>query len=102
MATKEASPIIAGYIFQVERALYRLFSSEVATTAVGIETDDDVVEISKDETGNCLSNLNKTSILFKKQGTPIRIVVRTCGIPCTYGLKQCREFEKSMPTSLIA
>lgn len=43
--TVDASTKISGYIFQFQRALYRLFSSEASQTTVGIETDDDVVEI---------------------------------------------------------
>ena len=51
MVTTEASSKIAGYNFQFQRALYRLFSSESAETTVGIETDDDVVEITRDANG---------------------------------------------------
>jgi len=51
MVTKEASSKIAGYNFQFQRALYRLFSSETPETIVGIETDDDVVEITRDANG---------------------------------------------------
>lgn len=52
MATQNASPKIAGYVFQFERALYRLFSSEAQGTIVGIETDDDVVEVTRDAGGD--------------------------------------------------
>lgn len=51
MVTVEASSQIAGYTFQFQRALYRLFSSESETAFVGIETDDDVVEIKCDANG---------------------------------------------------
>lgn len=70
MATQEASSKIAGYIFQVERALYRLFSSEVAATTVGIETDDDVVEISKDETGELLIKFEQDKHAIQEVGQP--------------------------------
>lgn len=52
MVTAEASSKIAGYIFQFQRALYRLFSSEEASTLVGVETDDDVVEVGFDSSGD--------------------------------------------------
>jgi hypothetical protein len=44
MITVAAGPKIAGFTFQFQRALYRLFASEVNAT-IGIETDDDVVEL---------------------------------------------------------
>ncbi len=46
--TKEASDKIAGYIFQFQRALYRLLRSDASDVIVGIETEDDVVEITYD------------------------------------------------------
>lgn len=70
MATKEASPKIAGYIFQFERALYRLFSSETEATAVGIETDDDVVEISWDESGEILIKFEQDKHTVQEAGHP--------------------------------
>lgn len=45
MVTIDASSKVAAYTFQFQRALYRLFSSESETTIIGIETDDDVVEL---------------------------------------------------------
>jgi flagellar biosynthesis regulator FlbT len=51
MVTVEAGSKIAGYTFQFQRALYRLFSSESEATIIGIETDDDVVEIKRDSDG---------------------------------------------------
>jgi hypothetical protein len=44
MVTEEASPKIVGFLFQIERAMYRIFSSENNTCVFGIETADDVVE----------------------------------------------------------
>ena len=72
MATKEASSKIAGYIFQIERALYRLFSSEVATTAVGIETDDDVVEISRDDLGELFIEFEQDKHSVVEAGHPYK------------------------------
>lgn len=43
--TKTASDKIAGYIFQFQRTLYRLLRSDASNMIVGIETEDDVVEI---------------------------------------------------------
>lgn len=64
MVTIEASSKIAGYNFQFHRALYRLFSSESAETIIGIETDDDVVEITRDANGlvNIVFEQDKHSI----------------------------------------
>lgn len=47
--TTEASGKIAGYIFQFQRALFRLLSSDASNLIVGIETEDDVVEIILDD-----------------------------------------------------
>jgi hypothetical protein len=47
--TTEASGKIAGYIFQFQRALFRLLSSDASNLIVGIETEDDVVEIIFDD-----------------------------------------------------
>lgn len=47
--TTEASGKIAGYIFQFQRALYRLLSSDASNLLVGVETEDDVVEIIIDD-----------------------------------------------------
>ncbi|WP_233965947.1 ABC-three component system protein [Pectobacterium polaris] len=44
MVTKEASPKIVGFLYQMERALYRIFSNEHNSAVFGIETADDVVE----------------------------------------------------------
>jgi hypothetical protein len=70
MATKEASAKIAGYIFQFERALYRLFSSELEITTVGIETDDDVVEIAQDESGEVLIKFEQDKHTVQETGHP--------------------------------
>lgn len=44
MVTEEASPKIVGFLYQMERALYRIFSSEHDSAVFGVETADDVVE----------------------------------------------------------
>ncbi|HCC5837225.1 ABC-three component system protein [Citrobacter farmeri] len=44
MVTKEASAKIVGFLYQMERALYRIFSNEHDSAVFGIETADDVVE----------------------------------------------------------
>lgn len=46
-----ASPSAAGYGYQYERALYRVFTAPSVQTRFGIETADDVEEISESSTG---------------------------------------------------
>ncbi|MEC6391014.1 ABC-three component system protein [Acinetobacter pittii] len=53
--TKDASTKLAGYIFQIQRALHRILKSDASNLVIGIETDDDVVEISSDK--NSLSKI---------------------------------------------
>ena len=71
MVTIPAGPKIAGYTFQFQRALYRLFSSEV-NSIVGIETDDDVVELKllPDGTVKAVFEQDKNSI--KAVGHPFQ------------------------------
>lgn len=44
MVTQEASSKFLGFLYQIERALYRIFASEHSSAIFGIETADDVVE----------------------------------------------------------
>ncbi|CND06141.1 ABC-three component system protein [Yersinia pseudotuberculosis] len=44
MITQEASSKFLGFLYQIERALYRIFASEHDSAVFGIETADDVVE----------------------------------------------------------
>lgn len=44
MVTQEASSKFLGFLYQIERALYRIFASEHDSAVFGIETADDVVE----------------------------------------------------------
>jgi len=44
MVTQEASSKFLGFLYQIERALYRIFASEHDSAIFGIETADDVVE----------------------------------------------------------
>ncbi|TBL74435.1 hypothetical protein EYY94_13270 [Obesumbacterium proteus] len=44
MITQEASSKFLGFLYQIERALYRIFASEHDLAVFGIETADDVVE----------------------------------------------------------
>ena len=52
MKDPDASPSAAGYGYQYERALYRIFTAPNVQTRFGIETADDVEEISQTETGS--------------------------------------------------
>lgn len=51
MVTVEAGTKIAGYTYQFQRALHRIFSSVHSNILVGIETGDDVVELRMNEDG---------------------------------------------------
>lgn len=51
MKEPDASPSAAGYGYQYERALYRIFNAPNVQTRFGIETADDVEEISQSPTG---------------------------------------------------
>lgn len=44
MVTQEASSKFLGFLYQFERALYRIFSAEFDSAVFGIEAADDVVE----------------------------------------------------------
>lgn len=44
MITQEASSKFLGFLYQIERVLYRIFSSEHSSAAFSVETTDDVVE----------------------------------------------------------
>lgn len=72
MITTEASSKIAGYTFQFQRALYRLFSSESEATIVGIETDDDVVEISRDANGEVQITFEQDKHSIQDSGQPFQ------------------------------
>lgn len=51
MKDSDASPSAAGYGYQYERALYRIFTAPNAQTRFGIETADDVEEVSQTPSG---------------------------------------------------
>lgn len=115
MATKEASAKIAGYIFQFERALYRLFSSETEATTVGVETDDDVVEITRDETGEILIKFEQDKHAVQEAGHPYQDSSKNLwhtmhiwleamhGVKEKYGnVTYCLVTNKTVPVSAIA
>ena len=52
MKDPDASPSAAGYGYQYERALFRIFTAPSAQTRFGIETADDVEEISQTAAGS--------------------------------------------------
>ncbi|HCY61906.1 MAG TPA: hypothetical protein DHV59_03520 [Oxalobacteraceae bacterium] len=70
MVTEDASTKIAGYTFQFQRALYRMFSSENASTIIGIETDDDVVELKHKPDGSVDVVFEQDKNSTKKVGQP--------------------------------
>lgn len=71
MVTAGAGSKIAGYTFQFQRALYRLISSEAETT-VGIETDDDVVEIKRDSNGEIQIIFEQDKHSIQSSGHPFQ------------------------------
>jgi hypothetical protein len=71
MVTVDAGSKIAGYIFQFQRALYRLISSESETT-VGIETDDDVVEIKRNSNGEIQIIFEQDKHSIQSSGHPFQ------------------------------
>jgi hypothetical protein len=71
MATIAAGPKIAGFTFQFQRALYRLFSSEV-NAVIGIETDDDVVELKHLQDGTVEAVFEQDKHSIKDVGQPFQ------------------------------
>ena len=71
MATISAGPKIAGFTFQFQRALYRLFSSEV-NAIIGIETDDDVVELKYLQDGTVEAFFEQDKHSIKDAGQPFQ------------------------------
>lgn len=72
MVTVGAGPKIAGYTFQFERALYRLFSSEAKDAIVGIETEDDVVEIVRGPDGSINIIFEQDKLSTQSSGHPFQ------------------------------
>lgn len=52
MATTGAGQKIVGYVYQFHRALYRLFSNTSPSSIIGIETQDDVVSLTRAPDGS--------------------------------------------------
>lgn len=71
MATIAAGPKIAGFTFQFQRALYRLFSSEV-NAVIGIETYDDVVELKYLQNGTVEAVFEQDKHSIKDSGQPFQ------------------------------
>lgn len=72
MITDEASAKIAGYTFQFQRALYRIFSCETENTIIGIETDDDVVEVKQNVDGTIEIIFEQDKHSIQKSGHPFQ------------------------------
>ncbi|MDD1963757.1 hypothetical protein NPS29_00330 [Pseudomonas putida] len=67
MSDPEASASAAGYGYQYERALYRIFTAPAAQTRFGVETADDVEEISHTSSGTTrVSEQAKLSVQPRK------------------------------------
>jgi hypothetical protein len=79
MVTKDASSKILGFLYQMQRALYRIFSCETDNTVIGIETADDVVEEIRFKTKIGRSFSNKISIQSKITTNHIKTAVTIYG-----------------------
>lgn len=71
MVTIPAGPKIAGFTFQFQRALYRLFSSEV-NAVIGIETYGDVVELKYLQDGTVEAVVEEDKHSIKDSGQPFQ------------------------------
>lgn len=87
MVTAEAGTKIAGYTYQLQRALRRLFSSVHGNILIGVGTGDDVVERS-------MPSSSKTSVRSKRAASPIPTAVKISGTPFTYGLTAPKRFRE--------
>jgi hypothetical protein len=72
MVTKPASAQAAGYFYQYERALHRIFACKNTDVYFGIETDDDVAEIVKFLDGTSKLTLEQDKLMSKGHGQPFQ------------------------------
>ncbi|MEQ5840450.1 hypothetical protein N0A02_13540 [Paraburkholderia acidicola] len=72
MVTTEASAKSAGYTYQFQRALFRIFSSVHRKSVIGIETDDDVVELRLQDDGIVDAIFEQDKHSVKKSGQPFQ------------------------------
>ncbi|MFZ6677262.1 ABC-three component system protein [Undibacterium sp. Tian12W] len=72
MTTVSAGPKIVGYIYQFQRALYRLFSSQSPSIVIGIETDDDVVAVVKKSDGSVDIEFEQDKFSTQQSGHPFQ------------------------------
>ncbi|VVE88149.1 ABC-three component system protein [Pandoraea bronchicola] len=67
-----AAPTIVAFTFQFERALYSLFSGNAKRTLVGIETLDDVAELTRNDTGSVSARLEQDANTVQSSGQPFQ------------------------------
>ncbi|SOY40003.1 Complete genome; segment 15/17 [Cupriavidus taiwanensis] len=72
MVTAEASAKIAGYTYQMQRALFRLLSSVHNKPVIGIETGDDVVELRLNEDGTVDAVFEQDKHSVQETGQPFQ------------------------------
>ncbi|MFM0197599.1 hypothetical protein PQQ65_31350 [Paraburkholderia strydomiana] len=72
MVTAEASTKSAGYTYQFQRALFRIFSSVHRRVIIGVETDDDVVELRLRDDGTVDAVLEQDKHSVKQSGQPFQ------------------------------
>ena len=58
----------AGFLYQLERALYRLAAADNPATLVGVEVDDDVAEMTSENTGS----LEQSKLSHARSGQPFQ------------------------------
>lgn len=67
-----AAPTIVAFTFQFERALYSLFSGHGKRTLVGIETLDDVAELTWNANGTVAARLEQDANTVQSTGHPFQ------------------------------
>lgn len=67
-----AAPIIVAFTFQFERALYSLFSGHAKRTQIGIETLDDVAELTWNADGSVDARLEQDANTVQSAGQPFQ------------------------------
>ncbi|OAJ52599.1 hypothetical protein A6V36_13925 [Paraburkholderia ginsengiterrae] len=70
MVTAEAGTKIAGYTYQLQRALHRMFSSVHGNILIGVETGDDVVELRMSDDGTIDAVFEQDKHTIKESGQP--------------------------------
>ncbi|WP_176079559.1 ABC-three component system protein [Paraburkholderia tropica] len=92
-----AAAIIAAFIFQFERALYRLFSAPTRKMHIGLETLDDVAELTYKSDGSVQAKLEQDAHTVQSSGQPFRDSGRKLWHTLHVWLTHVDEIEKGYP-----